>query len=208
MMKYALIIALLFVAHLSGSAQDKLSQLRTSKQIITVDQVTAPYYAIQILALKLPPNDAGFFQNLDEVREFPCTDGYVRYCVGSYNSFSEANADLQSVRDKGYNEAFVANIKRFELEASEASSASSSLTIYPNKDYVVQLAAFRYPVYLSFFENVDEVYEYRLNDKIFRYTTPPCKGSEVRELQREMKSKGYNNAFIVEYSRYSPFRIE
>lgn len=207
-MKYALIIALLFVAHLSGSAQDKLSQLRTSKQIITVDQVSAPYYAIQILALKLPPNDAGFFRNLDEVREFPCTDGYVRYCVGSYNSFAEANADLQSVRDKGYSEAFVANIKRFELEASEGSSANSSLTIYPNRDYVVQLAAFRYPVYLNFFENVDEVYEYRLNDKIFRYTTAPCKGSEVRELQQEMKSKGYKNAFIVEYSRYSPFRIE
>lgn len=207
-MKYALIIALLFVAQLSGSAQDKLSQLRTSKQIITVDQVSAPYYAIQILALKLPPNDAGFFRNLDEVREFPCTDGYVRYCVGSYNSFAEANADLQSVRDKGYSEAFVANIKRFELEPTEGGSDNSSLTIYPNRDYVVQLAAFRYPVYLNFFENVDEVYEYRLNDKIFRYTTAPCKGSEVRELQQEMKSKGYKNAFIVEYSRYSPFRIE
>ena len=82
------------------------------------------------------------------------------------------------------------------------------LVIDPNADYVVQLAAFRYPVYLTFFEQVDEVIEYRLKDKIFRYTTTPVKGTQVEALLQQMKGLGYENAFIVEYSKYEPFRIE
>lgn len=208
-MKKVLLLAFVVALQLNVIAQDKLSSLRTSKQIITVDEPTSPYYTIQVLALKLPPSDANFFGQLDVVKEYPCEDGYVRYCVGSYETFSEANSHLLEVRSKGYSEAFVANTKKFSVTASEMSSYSSSkLVISPNKDYVVQLAAFRYPVYLTFFENIDEVYEYRLNDKIFRYTTPPCKGSEVESLLSKMRSEGYPKAFIVEYDKYAPFKIE
>lgn len=213
-MRKTLFIALLLVAsQLTVLAQDKLAGLRTTKQIITVDEPTAPYYSIQILALKLPPSDANFFGQLDVVKEYPCEDGYVRYCVGSYSTFAEANSHLAEVREKGYSEAFVANTKRFTLDSSISSTSytsagSGKLVISPNKDYVVQLAAFRYPVYLTFFENVDEVYEYRLNDKIFRYTTPPCKGTEVESLLSKMRSEGYPKAFIVEYDKYAPFKIE
>ncbi|MBP5366536.1 MAG: hypothetical protein J6Y82_11580 [Bacteroidales bacterium] len=211
MKKIIFILVCLVAMQLNMTAQDKLAGLRTSKQIITVDEPTAPYYTIQVLALKLPPSDANFFGSLDVVKEYPCEDGYVRYCVGSYSTFSEANSHLSEIRDKGYSEAFVANTKKFSVSASDVSyspSRSGKLVISPNKDYVVQLAAFRYPVYLSFFENVDEVYEYRLNDKIFRYTTPPCKGSEVESVLSEMKGKGYAKAFIVDYDRYAPFKIE
>ncbi len=192
-----------------ANAQDKLSELRTSKQIVTVENVQAPYYSIQILALKLPPSDANFFSNVDHVKEYRCVDGYVRYCVGSYETYADANADLSRIKGLGYKEAFVSNTKRFTMKESEYSSSSSSkLTINPNGRYAVQLGAFRYPVYVTFFENVDEVYEYRMNDKIFRYTTTPVSGREVESLLSDMKSKGYKNAFIVDYDKYAPFKIE
>lgn len=209
-MKSIFVLAVLVLLHLSVSAQDKLSQLRTSKQIITVES-PSDSYSIQILALKLPPSDANFFKNLDEVYEYPCSDGYVRYCVGSFNSYAEANSQLSSIRGKGYEEAFVTNTKKFSLDNSNAaavSTKSGKLEINPNKDYVVQLAAFRYPVYLTFFEGVDDVYEYRLNDKIFRYTTTPVSGREVEGLLQKMKSLGYAKAFIVDYEKYAPFKIE
>lgn len=202
-------VVVLMLAHLSLYSQDKLSSLRTSKQIVTVESPSSSY-TVQILALKMPPSDASFFKNLDVIYEYPCTDGYVRYCVGNFSSYEAANSQLSDVRSKGYNEAFVTNTKRFSIVNSSSSSSVSSSTkvIDPNADYVVQLAAFRYPVYLTFFEGVDEVYEYRLNDKIFRYTTPPVKGSEVQSLLAEMKSKGFQKAFIVEYDKYSPYKIE
>lgn len=195
------------LVHLSLFGQDKLSNLRTSKQIVTVESESSSY-TVQILALKLPPSDASFFKNLDIVYEYPCSDGYVRYCVGSYDTYEAANSHLAEVRGKGYKESFVTNTKRFNLDEASKSSNAKTKVIYPNQDYVVQLAAFRYPVYLTFFEGVDEVYEYRLSDKIFRYTTPPVKGSEVESLLSQMKSKGYQKAFIVEYDKYSPYKIE
>ncbi len=206
-MKNILIITFLLVA-ISTFAQDKLSGLRTSKKIVTIETVSAPYYTIQILALKNPPTDANFFQNVDEVKEYRCNDGYVRYCVGSYESFTDANAALSDVREHGYKEAFVANTKRFDLEEGSYQPSSSKLVIKPDKDYVIQVGAFRYPVYLTFFENVDVVYEYRMNDKIFRYTTEPAKGTEIESRLSEIKSLGYKSAFIVDYDNYAPFKIE
>lgn len=204
-MKTFLVIAAILFGQLSLYAQDKLSHLRTTKQIETVETPSATY-TVQVLALKNPPSDANFFKNLDKVYEYPCTDGYVRYCVGQFSSFSEANASLSSVRQNGYEESFVTNTKRFTVVESD--EIEKDLKIDPTKDYVVQLAAFRYPVYLSFFEKVDDVYEYRLNDKIFRYTTLPVKGTEIRSLLAKMKSLGYNKSFIVDYAKYAPFRIE
>lgn len=209
-MKNLIVILVLALVSVASFAQDRLSHLRTAKRIITVEEPSAPYYSVQILALKNPPSDAGFFEKLDEVKEYPGSDGYIRYCVGSFSSYSEANASIEAVKAKGYDEAFVVNTQRFKLSSVGGASSGVSLAkeINPNKDYVVQLSAFRYPVYLTFFENVKDVYEYRLNDKIFRYTTPPVKGSEVRGLLAQMKELGYKNAFIVEYDKYAPFRIE
>ena len=206
-MRNLIVIAIVFVLNVSLLAQDKLSQLRTSKQIVTVENASA-VYTVQVLALRMPPSDANFFKNLDMVYEYPCSDGYVRYCVGQFDTFAEANSSLASVREKGYEESFVTNTKRFSVIESEEGQASKNIKIDPNKEYVVQLAAFRYPVYLSFFENVDDVYEYRLNDKIFRYTTEPVMGTEVESLLSKMKGLGYKKAFIVEYSKYAPFKIE
>lgn len=206
-MKKLITLSFLFCALLCN-AQDKLSQLRTSKQITTIEVVTEPYYTVQILALRLPPSDAAFFRNVSNVKEYRCTDGYVRYTVGSYATFAEANAALGSVREDGYKEAFVANTKRFNMAESEFTGSTQQVKISPNRDYVVQLGAFRYPLYLTFFENVDEVYEYRMNDKIFRYTTAPVRGSEVRDLLKQMQGLGYKNAFIVDYEKYQPYKIE
>ncbi|MDO4461698.1 MAG: SPOR domain-containing protein [Bacteroidia bacterium] len=203
-MKNLLVILALASISLVVNAQDKIAHLRTAKRVITIDQPTAPYYSVQILALNNPPSDASFFEKLDEVKEYPGQDGYIRYCVGSFSSYAEANSSIEVLKAKGYEEAFVVNTNRFKLQ----SSATNVKEIDPNKDYVVQLSAFRYPVYLTFFENVKDVYEYRLNDKIFRYTTAPVKGSQVRDLLAQMKSLGYKKAFIVEYDKYAPFRIE
>ncbi|MCR5696449.1 MAG: SPOR domain-containing protein [Marinilabiliaceae bacterium] len=216
------IVAILFAAaSLSCVAQTTMNNLRTNKQIITVENgAGAPKYSIQLLAVNNPPEDANFFASLDKVYEFICADGFIRYCVGDYDNFADANAKLDEVRSSGYKDAFVVNTKKLGATStySKSSTAHSGKTligaggrrvaIIDDREYVVQLAAFRYPVYLSFFEGIEPVYEYRLNDKIFRYTTAPCNGTEIEERLNEMIAKGYKGAFVVEYDRYAPFKIE
>jgi hypothetical protein len=206
MKKLALIISILSLASFSieASKPDKLEGLRTEKKIISVDKATAPYYAIQILALKLPPQDPNFFSNINEAREFSCADGYVRYVVGQYNSFKEANADLEKIKALGYQDAFVVNTNN--LGAQKV--AGDKLVVDPNKTYTLQIGAFRFPVYLTYFDKVDNVKEYYMQDKIYRYCIGEHLGSIVESELQKIKDLGYKDAHIVELSQYLPYQIE
>lgn len=91
---------------------------RTTKKIIPTDQLTAPYYSIQILALRFLPQDPEFFENISETREITCTDGLKRYIVGQYETESEAVAALPSIQKLGakYAEAFVVNTQLMPIK--------------------------------------------------------------------------------------------
>jgi len=187
-----------------ASKPDKLEGLRTQKKIVSVEKATAPYYAIQILALKEAPQDPEFFTNINEAREFTCSDGFVRYVVGQYNSFAEANADLSKYKQLGYQDAFVVNTNKL----GGSSIASSKLVIDPNKIYTVQVSAFRFPVYLSHFEKLDGVKEYYMKDKIYRYCIGEYPGTTVESELQKIKDLGYKDAVIVELALYLPYQIE
>lgn len=207
-MKYSSIALVVFGMCLSinSTAQDKLAKLRTEKKIITADAPTSPYYAIQILALTLPPQEPEFFANVNQAREFACSDGYVRYVVGEYGTFAEASADLDKIRSLGYADAFVVNTRKLGAQAS--GYAAKKLEIDPNKTYTIQLSAFRFPVYLSHFENVDGVMEFYMKDKIYRYCVGKHLGASVEGELEKIKQLGYKDAYIVEFDSYLPYQIE
>jgi hypothetical protein len=201
------IICILLLGHgVFAESDDKLSHLRTERKIVTVDKPTAPYYAIQILALQLPPQNAEFFGNVTEAREFVCDDGFVRYVVGQYKTNAEATADLERVRALGYPDAFVVNTLR--IKTGQSQWANKALKIDPNKDYTIQLKAFRFPVYVSYFKEFDQVMEFYMKDKIFRYCVGNFKGSLIEQELTRVKSLGYTDAFIVELESYLPYKIE
>ncbi len=194
-------------------AQSAVDDIRTSQQIVAWTSEDLPAFSIQISASKTPPADASFAKGLDVVYEYKTTDGLIKYYYGKFETYAEANKEIRSIRSKGFDSAFVVNLRA----AASGSTANKGqilttggkpIEIDPSKEYVIQVGAFRYPLYISFFENVGEVYEYRLNDKIFRYTTKPIKGTEVKAELNRIQNLGYNAAFVVEYSKYAPFKIE
>lgn len=201
---YILVLLCLTISNIYASKPDKLEGLRTEKKIVSVEKATAPYYAIQILALKLPPQDPNFFTNITEAREFTCSDGYVRYVVGQYNTFNDANAELDKYKGLGYQDAFVVNTNHLGAQ----SIVSSKLIIDPDKIYTIQISAFRFPVYLSYFEKLDGVKEYYMKDKIYRYCIGEHQGTVVEAELQKIKELGYKDAHIVEFSQYLPFQIE
>ncbi len=206
-MKFRYIISFILIfAGLQVFAQkrDKLASLRTSKKIVSVFNLpSTPDYAIQIIALQYPAEEPGFFKNIDHAREFSCTDGYSRYCVGSYGSFNDAKADLIYYKDLGYNQAFIVNVQKFNL-----SNSNKGFKPDPNKIYTIQLSAFRFPVYLSFFKGVDNVMEFYLKDKIYRYTVGEYKYEDAVNELAQYKALGYKDAYVTELDAYMPFKIE
>lgn len=198
-----------------ASAQSVVDDLRTSNKIETWTDADLPSYSIQIAATQSVPADASFAKGLETVYEYSAPEGLLKYYFGKFSTYVEANKALQSVRRKGFKEAFIVNLRGGGKAKVGASTGGKIVTtgrkpieIDPNLDYVIQVGAYRYPLYISFFENVGEVYEYRLNDKIFRYTTKPVKGSEVASELARVKSLGYDAAFVVEFSLYQPYKID
>ncbi|MCT4646164.1 MAG: SPOR domain-containing protein [Carboxylicivirga sp.] len=205
----SLLIMVLFLGIGYSAKADKLDKLRTNKKIIRMQSAQSPSFAIQIIALKLPPQVPEFFKNVEVAREYACNDGYLRFCVGEFNTYEEAKAAVASVKDLGYDQAFVVNTKEYDLDGSVGSGLSSGKKkIDPNKTYTVQLSAFRFPVYLSHFKKIDDVMEFRMKDKIFRYTTGQFEGSVAEEELAKIKALGYKDAHLVELDKYLPFKIE
>src|SRR5690606_12664260 len=124
----------------------------------------------QVVALKEPPGNADFFTSLTQIREFVCADGFVRYTVGEYATFNQAALQLDALKSQGFSDVFVLNTRKISLN-------NSSLTPVVDKNarpvagvnYTIQLAALRYPVYVSEFEQFDNVQEYYMRDRIYRY---------------------------------------
>jgi len=209
---------------------DKLSNLRTSKKIITVDVISAPYYTIQIAALQLPPENPGFFNNVDIVREFSCNDGFVRYTVGEYSTFADASRELDRIKSLGYADAFVLNLKRLTLENSPVSGSSAfssgsgssgsksgvsggssgkPFVPVPGQKYTIQLAAMRFPVYISEFEGFKDVKEYYMkSDRIYRYCVGIYEGNQALSELEKVKASGYKDAYLVPIERYAAYQIE
>ncbi len=203
--KYIILITSLVISlQLVAQKHDKLAALRTSKKIVSVLNLpTHTDYAIQIIALQYPAREPGFFNNIDQAREFSCADGYTRYTVGSYNTFKEANAELGSIKDLGYNQAFVVNVAKYEII-----NANKGFRPDPNKTYTIQLSAFRFPVYLSFFKGVEDVMEFYLKDKIYRYTVGRYKYEDAVKALPSIKTLGYKTAYVTELDAYLPYKIE
>ncbi len=206
-------LALLLSLSFTNAEAQSIESQRTSQRIVTWSDSELPAFSIQISASKTPPTDASFAKGLDVVYEYKSPDGLVKYFFGKYASYAEANKEIKSIRSKGFDSAFIVNLRAYATGEKPANgqvltTGGKPLQVDPNKDYVIQVGAFRYPLYISFFENVGDVYEYRLNDKIFRYTTKPIKGTEVKSELQRIQGLGYNAAFVVEYSLYAPYRIE
>ena len=185
---------------------DKLSELRTKKKIVPVHEISAPYYAIQILALKKSPQNPSFFKSVDKAREFDCRDGYIRYTVGRYDSKTTAKQNLSRVKSMGYSECFVVDIRDYNLKQGGVNNSGQKID--PDKTYTIQIAAYRYPVYKDHFEEFDRVMEFYRDDRVYRYTVGEFKGSDAMEELKKVKEKGYPNAHLVPLEEYRPFRIE
>lgn len=205
-------ILFLILAQVVHGGGDKLAHLRSAKKIVTVNSISAPYFTIQIVALRLPPGEPGFFKNVDLVKEYICLDGYVRYTVGEYTTFKLAAQELDRIKSLGYADAFVLDLRKIQLSdnshSAPVSSSKGTFIPVPGRNYTIQLAAFRFPVYLTHFEKFENIQEYYMKDKIYRYCVGSYQGQAALDELQKVRQMGFPGAFLVVLDDYLPFKIE
>jgi hypothetical protein len=226
MKKLSLIILLLLVMSNMNPAnkQKEPANNRTTKKIMVANMATAPYYAIQILALKEPPRDVLFFQSIESAREFSCTDGFKRYVVGKYNTAEEATANLANIKalSPKYQQAYVVNTQNYDIESSAFSNATSTLPVSPKKEidnrkrtnkkiipvdkltppyFSIQVLALKEtPQDADFFEHIDAAREVSCADGFKRYLVGQYDTQENAEAKLpDIRNIGlkYKNAFVI-----------
>lgn len=173
-----------------------------------MSSIDAPFYTIQIVALRLPPGEPEFFRDVDQVYEYVCSDGYVRYTVGRYSTFNDAAKDLAKYEAKGYSDVFVLNTRKIALDNNGYQPSSNEIGPLAGVEYTVQLAAYRFPVYVSEFEEFDNISEYYMKDRIYRYCVGSFDGSIANQELIKIRQMGYPSAFLVPLEKYKPFKIE
>ncbi|MDR3704603.1 MAG: hypothetical protein P4L28_01685 [Paludibacteraceae bacterium] len=228
MKKLSIIILLLLVVGNMNPAnkQKEPANNRTTKKIIVAGKATAPYYAIQILALKEPPRDAGFFQNIESAREFSCKDGFKRYVVGKYNTEEEAATNLARIKalSPKYQRAYVVNTENYDIESSAFSNTPTTLAVNTKKEasktnrkrtskkiipvdkliapyFSIQVLALKEaPQDANFFEHIDAAREVSCADGFKRYLVGQYETKEDAEAKLpDIRNIGlkYKNAFVI-----------
>jgi len=70
-------------------------------------------YTIQVGA-SMAPQSKSRFEDLDQLTEYACTDGYFRYTAGAYHSFQEASDQIRLLRKSGYEDAFIQTLEWYK----------------------------------------------------------------------------------------------
>jgi len=69
--------------------------------------VTKEYhFTVQLKAARMPIL-VSRFEDIIDVKEYSCQDGYFRYTTSSFRTYQEARSRLIEVRKKGYEDAFI-----------------------------------------------------------------------------------------------------
>ncbi|MDF1574590.1 MAG: OmpA family protein [Bacteroidales bacterium] len=71
------------------------------------------HYTIQLNAARMPIL-LSRFEDIVEIKEYSCRDGYYRYTTGTFRTFQEARNRLLDVRAMGYEDAFIQTREWYE----------------------------------------------------------------------------------------------
>ena len=149
-------------------------------------------YSIQIKALSHPVKISEF-TNIKGIKEYLGADGFYRYTYKEYKTKEEARSHLKDVINKGFPDAFIIDVKKYKQRETKG-----------NAEYTIQLKALKNPINIKFFSNLKGVREFIANDGYYKYTIGSYKTmNEARKSLKEIKSKGYTDAFIVNVEKYN-----
>jgi outer membrane protein OmpA-like peptidoglycan-associated protein len=161
-----------------------------------LERVKGPF-TIQLLALRnaIPIDN---FETPEIIRQIRSSDGFYRYLTGIFDIYSEAQDSLVNFVLKGYTDAFIIPLSRFDKSLGENEILTENYDYY----FTIQFVATRKPADNSFFENIPDVQTIKGADGFYRYSTGIYLNKpEAEKILMQIKSKGYRDAFIKKVSK-------
>lgn len=161
-----------------------------------------PLYGVQLGAFKEVVPVARF-KDLKNVEAFMDKDGLIRYVVGHFGIYSQAESLLKVIKEKGYPDAFVVNTnnaRKFADEVISIDNVNIKRTLKGKLEYRIQIGAFKEEVpqelasrYLEI-EGIDELREGEITYlTVGNYATY----DEAKAYQQGIKDMGISDAFVI-----------
>ena len=156
-----------------------------------ISESSSEKYGIQIIAYRNPVNSRRF-EHLSDYRISKCNDGFYRVIYGDYKTKSEAREELNYIKGRGYEDAFIVDFSLIESISNDNTILSSE-----NITYTIQLKALRTRLGDNYFSGIKNVRIIEDVNGIIRYIYGEYSNlSRASEELLRIKKLGYNDAFI------------
>lgn len=161
-----------------------------------------PLYGVQLGAFKevVPVSR---FKDLKNVEAFMDRDGLIRYVIGHFGIYSQAESLLEVIKKKGYPDAFVVNVnnaRKFADEVISIDNVNIRSTLKGKVEYKVQLGAFKEdvpPEMAEMYLRIEGIEEIR-DDKMTYLTVGNFNTyEEAKAYQQGIRDTGISDAFVI-----------
>jgi tetratricopeptide (TPR) repeat protein len=164
-----------------------------------------PIYGVQLGAFK-EAVPVSRFKDLKNVDAFMDKDGWIRYVVGHFSIYSQAESLLKIIRDKGYIDAFVVNVnneKKFKDEVVSINNINIRANPLERVEYRIQIGAFKEEISKEFaglYLKIEGIKEYRELDLTFLTVGKFKTYLEAKAYCQGIIDVGINDAFVIALS--------
>lgn len=202
---------------LVAESKDKpASVLRTPQEIKTQKlqySTEYPLYGVQLGAFK-EAVPVSRFKQLKNVDAFMDKSGWIRYVVGHFSIYSQAESLLKIIREKGYEDAFVVNVnneKKFEDEVVSVNNVNIRASPVGKIEYRIQIGAFREQISTESAElylKIEGIKELRQVDMTFLTVGKFKTYAEAKAYCQGIVDVGFTDAFVIAINGGKKFPLQ
>lgn len=186
---------------------DKEEIPRAPQKIVTkpIEYSTKqPLYGVQLGAYRevIPVSR---FKKMKNVDAFMDKEGLIRYVVGHFSLYSQAESLLKLIREKGYRDAFVVDVnsaKKFKEEVVSVNNINIQYNPSANVEYRIQVGAFRESLpdkAANMYTKIEGIREYREEEMTYLTVGKFKTYNEAKAYSQGVKDAGLVDAFVVAF---------
>lgn len=166
----------------------------------------APLYGVQI-GSNINPSPISSYGKLKNVDAFVDNKGMIRYVVGHFSYYSQAESLLKKLKDEGYHDAFVVNVndeRKYTNELVSYRNINLKAGIVGEVEYFVQLGAFEKEIPQAFMQaylEVEGVEEINYQGLTVMVVGPFADFKVADQKQIDIAIKGFEDSFVVAFNK-------
>jgi hypothetical protein len=166
----------------------------------------APLYGVQI-GSNLTPSPTSRFGKVKNVDVFIDNEGIIRYVVGHFAYRQQAEALLNTLKEKGYADAFVVNVndkRKYSNEVISYRNINLRSGITGSVEYYIQLGAFQDSIpqhLLNMYLEIDGIQEMKQKEMTLLLVGAFSTYKESLDRKESIARKLEDKPFIVAYNR-------